>query len=351
MQRVIAQNTLPGAIGRQATTLPPSLDVSFRGRPVICPEIEFAVLKATLLTFDHLLRSHTDRFTRSPTLQTVRGFVRRCVMDGDKPDALQLGQLVLGLQYDVDYLELYQKLRDDLRFPASPFEHVLLASANAPTQTLDVVFWAFRADPYAFRVCNDWQSDSFTFCVVNGVLAQTSFSDAIRLDGGHLLGRATQWRSYRHITPFSPPDHGQRIRDELFARRSRLYRQSVDHIERHFDDNVIDRLHDFASLNVNGDHRVKTQVVDRLRIAFNSRIQSKDARAQFARLVEEILEGAPDDVCRLENEGRIQSAVNWPLWLERYRKCLDALLEPFGLPGDVYQTGGGESVGGPLGKR
>src|SRR5260370_4402859 len=249
MQRAIAQNMLPGANARRATTLPPSLDVSFRGRPVICPEIEFAVLKAALLTFDHLLCDQADRFTRSPALQEVRSFIRRCVMDGEKADAFQLGQLVLGLQYDADYIDRYLRLRNEVDFPESRFEHVLLASANAATASLDVVFCAFKADPYAFRVCRDWQGDSLTYVAVNGVLAETTSSKAVRLDGGYMLGRPTRWRSYRYVTCSSPPNEGERIRDELFDRRSHLFRQANDFIERRFDEIVIARFQDFASLN------------------------------------------------------------------------------------------------------
>src|SRR5260370_17909693 len=212
MQRAIAQNMVRDANARRATTLQPSLDVSLRGRPVICPEIEFAVLKAALLTFDDLLRDQADRFTRSPALQKVRSFVRHCVMDGEKADPFQLGQLVLGLQYDADYIGRYRRLRDEVDFPESRFEHVLLASANAATRSLDVVFWAFQEDPYAFRVCRDWQDDSCTYVVVNGVLAETTFSEAIRLDCGYILGRPTRWRSYRYVTPSSPLDARDRIR-------------------------------------------------------------------------------------------------------------------------------------------
>jgi hypothetical protein len=350
MQRVIAKNMLPGATGRPGTTLPPSLNVSLPGRPVMCAEIEVAALKAALLTFDHLLREHSDRFTRSLALEQVRTFIRRAVMERATPDAYQLGQLVLGLQYDADYTDLYQNLRGDVAFPASPFEHVVLMSANAPTRTVDVVFWVFRSDPYAFRVCQDWQGDSYTYVAVNGVLSGTTFSQAVRLDDGHLLGRATRWRSYRYVTPSSRPDDGARMRDELFARRSDLYRRAVDFAERHFDEIVIARLQDLAALNGGGDHRVKTAVVDRLRIAFNNRIQSDESGALFDRMVGEVLREAPDDTFLARPHGEVAGAIDWERWLERYRRCLDALRGPLGLPGDIYQTGGGETNAGPFGR-
>jgi hypothetical protein len=243
--RRIAQQMQPGAAWL-TNTMPPSYDVPLRKRIVISPDIELAMLKAALLSFDHLL-SGEDRFTRLAALGQVGSFVRRCIKDAVKADPARLGQLVLGLQYDEDYLDLYQKLRKEVEFPVSPFEHVLIASANKPTRSLDVVFWAFRADPYAFRLWRDWEGRSFTYIIVNGVLANTTFSQPAKVDGGYLLGRPTRWRSYRYVTPICPSDHGEQLRRELFARRSHLYQKAVDYAERNFDEIVVDVLNSTVS--------------------------------------------------------------------------------------------------------
>ena len=67
-----------------------------------------------------------------------------------------------------------------------------------------------------------------------------------------------------------PIDNGEQLRKDLFARRSSLHQKAVDYAERNFDENVVDVL-ESASLN-EGDHRLKSAVVDRLRVAFNSRL-------------------------------------------------------------------------------
>ena len=95
--------------------MPPSYDVPVRKRIVISTEIELAMLKAAMLSFDHVL-SGEDRFTRHAALNEVRSFIRRCIMERIKADPRRIGQLVLGLQYDEDYLGLYRKLREEVEF-------------------------------------------------------------------------------------------------------------------------------------------------------------------------------------------------------------------------------------------
>ena len=346
MRRIIEQSTQPGTAVRRTNVMPPSLDVLFPRRAVLCPEIELAALKAALLTFDHLLRGQPDRFTRSAALQDVREFVRRSVMvDGD---VTLLKRFALGLQYEADYLAVYGQLRRQAGIPETPFEHVLLASANPATRTLDLVFWAFRVDPHAFRVCDDWQGDAFTYVAVNGVLAYTTASEAIGLNGGYLLGRPTRRRS-RLTAPFEPAEQEQ-IRQELFERRTGLYQQAVDYIERNFDDVVIENLKRYAWLNPAGDHRLTTAVAQRLAIMYDRRIRQTEARRVFDQIVAGVLAGAPDEHYPPPADGVPAPAVDWPLWLARIRQCLDAVRELFGLPGDIYQAASGGIVmdaGGP----
>jgi len=54
--------------------------------PILSPHIEIAVLKSSLLTFDHMMASSAHRFTRHPDLQDVRELVRAAI-DGRFRDA------------------------------------------------------------------------------------------------------------------------------------------------------------------------------------------------------------------------------------------------------------------------
>lgn len=343
MRRIFEQNSEPGDHGHRANIMPPSLDVLHPRRPVLCPEIELAALKSVLLSFDHLLRHETDRFTRSPALQSVREFVRAVIMDG-KVDPKLMQRFILGLQYDSDYLELYESIRREAGVQETPFEHVLMASANSATRTLDLVFWAFRVDPHAFRVCDDWQGETFTYVAINGVLAETTFSEAISLIGGQLLGRPTRRRCNFHVTTPWEPAEQEEIRQQMFDRRAHLYRQAVDYVERSFDEIAIESIGNYASLNPSGDYRLITAVAKRLAVMFHRRIEEPQSRRQFEEIVTRVLADAPNDSWPPVSKGQLSSRVDWPRWLALFRQCLDELRSPFGLPGDIYQADSGGIV-------
>jgi hypothetical protein len=352
MRRIIEQNIQPGAIERRTEVPPPSQDVLFGEIPVQSAEIEIAALKATLLSFDHLLGDDPNRFTRSPTLEHVREFVRSTVMDDANIDPTTFSRIVLGLQYDQGYPELYAGLRQRVDFRETPFEHVLLASANPATQTLDVVFWVFRTDPFAFRLCNDWRGEEFTYVVANGVLRETTFSEAIRLNGGHDLGTPNLRRSYvpapHRIFPILgnsiTEDEQEQVRSDLFDHRAGLYRDAVDYVERHCDGSVIENLSRYARLNENKDHRISTAIHTQLGKLFDRRIRNGETRGEFDRILADVAADAPDERCQPQGTEGAPEAVNWPLWVDLYRRGLDALREPFGLPGEIYSADGGAIV-------
>ena len=213
-------------------------------------------------------------------------------MSNDRVDPLLMQRFVLGLQYEPEYLALYEDLRREIVFPETPFEHVLMASANPATRTLDLVFWAFRVDPHAFRVCDDWQGDGFTYVAVNGILAGTTVSEAIPLERAHLLGRPTRRRSNFNVPLDFQQTELDPIRQEVFERRAGLYRRAVDYVERRFDDLAIENLKVYASLNPDGDHRLTIAVARRLAIMFHRRIGKEEARRRFEEIVAGVLAGA-----------------------------------------------------------
>ena len=157
----------------------------FPERAMLHWRIEVAAMKAVLLTFDHQLKNEPERFTCSATLTPVRRFIREVVESNSDGTPMEpLADYSLGLQYDEDYLDLYEKLRNDAGVPSAPFRHTLIVSANPPTHTLDVVFWAFKTDPHAFRLTQEWQGDPFH----------------IRDDQWHLAGSGCR------MTGVPPPD-------------------------------------------------------------------------------------------------------------------------------------------------
>ncbi len=156
-------------------------DYGYADLPVcqlLSAEIEVAVLKSAMLTFDHLLIEHPNRFTRSPVLAPLRNSIKEIIMGG-ADDSAFLRRVSLGVQYEK--IDEYRKLRNEGGFSSTDFEHVLIVSANLPTRTLDLVFWVFGLEPYGFRLCDDWSDGAFTYLVINGVLHGTHPSGLLPL--------------------------------------------------------------------------------------------------------------------------------------------------------------------------
>lgn len=324
---------------RQMEELPPQNDVIFPERAMIHWRIEVAALKAILLTFDHLLKDDSERFTRSVACVPVRQFIRKVVeTDSDGTSTEPLAEYSLGLQYDQDYLDLYEKLRNDANLPTSSFGHTLIVSANLATRTVDAVFWAFETDPYAFRLTREWQGDTFTVVMTNGILLRQEASQAIRLQQGHLLGRYNNRRNRMRVTiPLTQQDR-MSAATEIMERRMLLYQRAVDHVERTNDTSVCEHLDRLARLNSIRDHRLSSAVFNHLTTLFAGRIEPEAKSDEFLEIVSPILDSAGDDILLQEMSPQAIPKQDWPHWLTTYRQCLDALREPFGLPGRIFRA-------------
>lgn len=325
---------------RQSELLPPQKEVIFPERAMLHWRIEVAALKAILLTFDHLLKDDLDRFTRSAALVPVRQFIREVVeADSDGTPTEPLADYTLGLQYDQDYLELYELLRKVSGLPSSPFRHTLIVSANLATRSLDAVFWAFETEPHAFRLSRKWQGGTFTYVMTNGILLGQEASQPILLDQGHLLGRYNNRRNRMRVTiPLTQQDR-EKAATEIMDRRMTLYQLAVEHVERTNDASVSEQLSRLARLNDNGDHTLTSAVFCHLMTLFAGRLDTEAKADQFMDIVSPILDGAGNDAFPAGATPETVPAQGWPYWLARYRQCLDALRIPFGLPGRIFRAG------------
>lgn len=324
---------------RRSEVLPDKTDVIFPERAMLHWRIEVAALKALLLTFDHLLKDEPRRFTRSADLAAVRQFVRAVVENNsDGPDIDALADVSLGLQYDPKYLDLYAKLRADAALSATPFRHTLLVSANPATRTLDAVFWAFEIDAHAFRLSSEWSGGPFTFVMSNGILVSQEASQAVRLEGGYLLGKPTNLRCRMRVRALLTEQDKAKAADEIMERRLGLYRRAVDHVERNCDESVREQLSRLARLNANGDHRLTSAVFSHVVTLFAGSTPTVEKADQFINLLIPILDTAAGSTLPAGSGKDATPPQGWGYWLERYRQCLDALLPAFGLPGYIFRA-------------
>jgi hypothetical protein len=292
------------------------------------------------LTFDHQLKNEPDRFTRSAALAPVRRFIRQVVeSDSDGTSTEPLADYSLGLQYDQDYLDLYEKLRKDAGLPSTPFRHSLIVSANPPTRTLDAVFWAFETDPHAFRLTQDWQGGAFTYVMANGALLGQDASEPVLLPQTCLLGRYNNRRNRMKVrSPLTQEDR-EKVATEIMDRRMALYQGAVEYVERNNDTSVTEQLSRLARLNDSGDHRLSSAVFSHLTTLFATRMETEAKADQFLAIVSPILDRAGNDAFPPGTPPDAVPAQGWPHWLATYRQCLDALRAPFGLPGRIFRAG------------
>lgn len=333
MQPMIRQ--LGTALVRRNEELPPQNRVLFPERATIHWRIEVGALKAIMLTFDHLLANTPDRFTRSDSLQELREFVRHVIeSDSDAPNVDALADYSLGIQYEQDFLRTYQEIVDAAGIPLTSFDHILIASANQPTRTLDAVFWMFGTDPHAFRLSEQWSGGGFTFVVGNGVLANGSVHGPVSVARTTLLGRPTHRRCrMRASAPLTDAEREAAAR-QLAETRQDLYRRAVDFVERTSDQHVQDQLSRLARLD-QWDHRVASAVFARLVTLFSGSTRTNEAADRFIEIVAPIIDSARDDTLPTANAAALP-ASGWGYWLDLYRNCLDVLREEFGLPGHIF---------------
>lgn len=228
----------------------------FRGRPVVCSEIEVAAIKCTLLTFDELLAGDPEhRFTRSLRLEPVRTFVRDAILSR-KLDGEALHRFSLGMQYD--RLGALGRLRTALDIPPEPLEHLLVASGNGATRTLDAVWWLLGIDPFGFRLSQTWDGGDFTCAVVNRTLKGGGFDGPIWSNEATSLCSPTDYRAFPDVIPTVA--RGQEIVSVISVYRSDGYRQAVDVVERTADEHVVGQLAESAFLGSSDGHSVVSAV-------------------------------------------------------------------------------------------
>jgi hypothetical protein len=305
--------------------------------PVVCREMEIAVLKSALLTFDHLLRGSTDRFTRHPELEPVRAFVRDAVLTR-QADAETLASLSLGLQYEKT--SLYERLRRELPATRTPFEHVLFVAADAPTRTLDLVWLVFGFDPFGFRLCH-WEHGSFAYAVVNPVVKDVGYSGPHPIS---LIDNLLCTPTNRCSLPPSISDERemQSVLDLISGKREDAYGQAVMLVETTCDKNLVECFREQCETASQDERSVRAQVRARLIRIYGRKKDDSGFMAEVdAALARHAVALPTVFLSRPLDGAEPGDAPDWPSVIRFYRDCLADLEQRFGLPGDSFTNSSG----------
>lgn len=297
---------------------------------LISPQIELAVLKSSLLSFEALLQPKHIRFTRSHELQPLRDTLRGMIMDG-ADDSTFLHTVSLGIQYEK--LDLIRELRKKVDFPHTDFEHVLIASANVPTRTIDVVAYLFETDPYGFRLTSNWQGESFTYIIVNGVLCDTQASEVMYLPSTHLLCRSTLRRC---TTSHQLSDPEMRtVAEEIIDVRSNSLRRATYLLLQTSDWCLRKALSEAALPHRDQSYAMLNVVRGKLAQNYEQRLKNKASRIQFDQIVDRHFENVPSAIKleKAEHESELDG-LSWAIWISLFRRILEDVTAELGLPGD-----------------
>jgi hypothetical protein len=309
-------------------------DIYRRRKRTICPEIEFAALKSALLTFDHVLADSDRRFTREPALAEVREFIGQTVQTR-KLNGPAMGRFSLGLQYEK--LPLIRELRDSIPVPEKDFEHVLIASANMGTRTLDIIWLVLGIDPFGFRVTYTRRDADFTCIIVNDVLREgTSHGPhwGFLPPGVSHICAPTVYRAYQSDEERDGVDF-KSVAKTIAGHRMRGQARAISLVERTADDYVCDSLAEIAILDNDGDHLVTSAIRERLRRLYAHKLEQPHNLDVFDRIVSVHLANASG--ARVCNDSD-KTSIRWAPWLTRYRAALSELTGELGIPGEGFAS-------------
>ncbi len=180
--------------------------------------VQCSALKAGILTLAALGAETHGIDLRSPGFDCIRQTIK-AVNDTPASDGTQVQVPILPKAKHGVCLGLHQQLLPQLTnlrrfssFPATDFEHFIVLSGNAATQTLELFVVLFAAHVFAFRLTNDWQKGDIVLLAVNGILKNSGHSKLERL-------RANPLPVHARSVPKSGADPAQRTPAlELLAR-------------------------------------------------------------------------------------------------------------------------------------
>jgi len=281
--------------------------------PLLSQAMEIAALKAVLLAFDELLADGPAhlRFTRSDHLANVRGLVRAVIMD-DCLEQTPYEAHVMGLQ--LDKLPEIEQCRMMVDYPRTDFEHILIASADASTGCLDVVWSVFGIDPFGYRLTSEWKDSSFTCIVVAGVLCNTGVSKLTWLRESRPICAPT---ANRAIDAVKESASACTLRNRITDRRGREHGRAVLLVEQRCDDYVKDQIA-LSQANWRGASSPSVQELfeHRLGRIFKRNVKHRGGSSALPSVS---LSAAEDK--RVFNPK--DPAIPWDKWLAAYREALE----------------------------
>lgn len=302
--------------------------VVYAGVRGMSPAIEIAVLKAALLTFDHLLEQREDAFTRARELLPIREEILRIVRDG-KDAASLIAETSWGI--DPDDLPDLRTIRGLYAPPAlSEFEHVLLVSGTRGAN-VDLYFLVAGVDLFRYRLSPRWSGSTFALLCGAGMLAGDVRFGPIAVHKRFPFRKPTELRALLPAGALDTEAGREKLRQlnhSVTAPRHEAVRRATSLVEHRADDFVKGQL---AELIVVGEvATIGGAIRARLARLYRGRLDEPEVATTFGRVVDARLSTLPDS---LPNHSA--DTIDWQVWLPAHRDLARTLEVAIGLPNSL----------------
>ncbi len=313
------------------------IEVLYPETALIHPNIEFALLKATLLSFDSVEKCRA--ITRSEALVSVRNLVRAYVMD-DLVDVSDLAEYSLGRQYESEYSNRYRAFLRKARIMPQPFAHTLIISADPTSRSVDAVFCVFGKDPHAFRLCKNWSGGPLTFVLSNEILKNGNVIGPIQVHATDTLGIPNFRRSHMVIKNSFSKEDAETVRTEVSSMRIETLREAVYYVERYCPEYLIVQLQN--SIRLATELTVWEVIVERLLKLFA--VYTFPLEASLSAFANELRKMIENSDCAGHILACQASSLDWDLVIAEYRFCLESLVATRGLPNPMWIESNREEI-------
>jgi hypothetical protein len=127
--------------------------------------------------------------------------------------------------------------------------------------------------------------------------------------------------------------------ESVSGRRMQAFQEAVYFVEMHADDAVKAKFVEASGCAPVNDRDVGTQVCRKLQRLYGRTAETESFPRNLAETFDRHTQGLQPEIRsqRVSTDVGGQT-VDWSVWLEVYRKCLDDMRQTFGLPGDAFQN-------------
>ena len=234
-----SKNTSLTVSNIETVALPIDNNIAYRTCPILCTDIEIAIIKCVVLTIDEMtMRSNFPQIMRRQELKKCLSLLKDYIINGDKHSQNILNginQLYHGIQLNGP--SKISQILEENSIESHPFDHIIVVSGSTVTKCIDVLWSIAGIEVHALRLCSEWNEFDFTYIIQNSILKGTADPKIFKLARNyHSLYTEHRFRSIQPASDGSTLDPF--ILSIISKNRQRSYMEAVRYVEMNCDEQV-----------------------------------------------------------------------------------------------------------------